>query len=316
MYHLGRIHKPWEKLIPLWNLKNKSYCSYKRILSNVNEVKFRTNTLQCLLLHNFKRYGFDQASCLKQLHTSTINYVRHVKLVEDLDVQKGITSEVATTSKGLNSDNSYQNEFKDNFNLDDKSISKSYIHEHPKNVLNNFYAIVSQELGIKFYASPTFTKNHNDWLCTYHLKWPESLKISKRAHNKRDASHKAAVAVLEWLQSCGKINTNGQPVIYDAAEIRNIYTKVNRKVLTLNQPTITKLNLIDEKYSKNFFDYLETNIQSDVEQEKSGDLTKLDSPWPLNYTRQRILSTKNYLVRENVELPIQEYKYVLNIILV
>ncbi|KRT85156.1 helicase [Oryctes borbonicus] len=246
---------------------------------------------------------------LRSLHTDSTNYIRHVKHAEDINIQEqNIVNHLKPKSQtNLNTRRHIPN-YQEDFNSIDKRSSNIRISEHPKNVLNSFSLILSQELGKDFNITPVYSKHHNDWICTYHLKWPEPIKISKRARTKKNASHKAAVATLEWLTSQGKVDSTGKLVIYDAETIRAIYKKSNRKVLALDNTTIDNLNLIHEEYKRNLLQYLETSVENGTEKQNTVDLTNLENPWLLNFLPQRILDLKNYLAKEEVELPIQKYK--------
>lgn len=252
---------------------------------------------------------------IRYIHTSYRHYIRNIKItreLKDLSIEKDLNELTKNLIKVKNNrtlrfKQNLANELKDNINLK-SSVKGVYVKEHPKNIVNNFFMIVSQELGKDLKPMVTYSKNLSDWVCTYHLKWPDSVKITKRAANKKEASHKTALLVVDWLRQHNKINSNGMPILYDAKEMKNISRENARKILHFDSSTMDKLDLIYEMYKNNFLKYIASDRNCGTNLLEHQSVAQLEDAWPLAKALPKIMNSENYLTNEVLKLPIQNFR--------
>lgn len=183
----------------------------------------------------------------------------------------------------------------------------------PKSILHNIYDVVAKELEKPEYkAVPQFKlikhNQYNNWVCIYHLKWPENIKFSYTCTTKQEASNKAALEALIWLKQNKKITKQGQPILLDNASINNI-VKQTSHVLTLSTQAESKLKEIVDIYEQNFEKILVKSIDdvSDVDQIQKEQ--NIEEKWPKRNV-QKFINFEFYKAKEDVSLPITDYRYV------
>lgn len=183
----------------------------------------------------------------------------------------------------------------------------------PKTVLNNYYTMVSNELKIQnpmtiHYKSsvPKKSTNKTEWSCTYSIKWPSEHKTTASAATKTEASRKAALKLLVWLNTENKILKNGQPLLYNQDELKQIKKQTYIR-LELDEATKKGLEQIRAEYET-------IKMQMDIESESDESIHFDDETgcveniaWPSNQHNNS--SIKKYEAVESMQLPIREYRY-------
>lgn len=184
-----------------------------------------------------------------------------------------------------------------------------------KNLLNNFYTMVSNELQASFQLN-TYYKlaphrkgdKYREWMCTYYIKWPEEAKISAVAFTKGEASKKAAIKVLYLLDKAGKILDNGQPLLYDKETFDKV-TRKNHVSLVLQSSTENKLLEICNIYESNLREQIQNCSFENSTEERTliyDNEHDFKNSWSL--MQQRNQNIYNYFAKESVQLPIQAHK--------
>lgn len=191
------------------------------------------------------------------------------------------------------------------------------LYPSPKNTLHNIFSFASEQLHkdeLKLkpeYKQLKHGKTRLTWICTYHLKWPESKVFSCAASSKQEASYKTALQALTWLKSINKIDSQGRPLVFDHEEIKKI--KHSCPELLLDKKVEKKMCEIIEKYDGNLrtcFENIRT-IKEDSTEEISNE--NLKASQELNETIRMPLTQKFegsdiYLRDKHVQLPILEYR--------
>ncbi|KAL1501953.1 hypothetical protein ABEB36_007176 [Hypothenemus hampei] len=179
---------------------------------------------------------------------------------------------------------------------------------HPKNILHNFFTILSEELKDKnlkiepIYKSEEIKKGVMMWTASYNLKWPVEMKITARATSKKLASTKAASDAINFLQKHNKISTEGMPLIYHEREIKKL-TKKKETVINLDKTVVDLLTNITQVFDKDLKPLVEsTNFKVDnlLEDETEYKSHNLKIP---NY-----LGIQAYMAKEKIKLPITDFK--------
>lgn len=183
----------------------------------------------------------------------------------------------------------------------------------PKTVLHNFYQLCYGEQKMTARLSPTYrvvkTGKTSKWICTYHIFWPQEIKFHAKDDSKKEASYKAALAALNWLRNEGKIKENGDPVIYDKEEVKQL-TKKNIPSINLSSNTLQKIQNLITLYENELF----PNILEDKDKTMGGnnDLEESESltkeMYVENNKRRSSISKNSYMSKEKVNLPIAKYK--------
>lgn len=177
----------------------------------------------------------------------------------------------------------------------------------PKNVLNNFYTILAEELKDKSLKPECFYKSEGKsgmWSCIYHLKWPEPMKVTARAATKKEASKVASAKVLDVLQSKSKMCPEGLPLIYEKAEIKQLHKQ---------KQTVVKLDLKTVRCMEDIINVFNTELKGVVEQyfEKGVESDNMLFEGTGSNFRNRhlqFLGDQKYYAKEQVELPISTFK--------
>lgn len=178
---------------------------------------------------------------------------------------------------------------------------------HPKNVLNNFYTILVEELKDKSLKPECTYKSegkHGMWTCTYHLKWPEPMKVTVKAATKKEASKVACAKVLEVLQSKSKICPDGLPLIYQKAEIKQLH-KQKQTTVTLDRKTVRSMEDIINVFNTEIKGVVEQYFEKGV----GGDDMVIEGSGSNFRTRHlQFLGDQKYYAKEQIELPISSFK--------
>lgn len=177
----------------------------------------------------------------------------------------------------------------------------------PKNVLNNFYTILAEELKDKSLKPESFYKSEGKsglWSCIYHLKWPEPMKVSAKAFTKKEASKAAAAKVLDVLQSKSKMCPEGLPLIYQKAEIKQLHKQ---------KQTVVKLDSIAVRRMNDIINVFNTEMKGVVEQyfEKgigTSDMLKEGTGSNFRNRQLQFLGDQKYYAKEQIQLPISSFK--------
>lgn len=249
--------------------------------------------------------------------TSLSNHNRHSLITkQQIDNCKLYNNRLLYISQYLGDKKSFEN---DKINAKDLEIL-SIQYPQAKNVLHNYFTVVSNELKVNYKVSPVFKKSvtkKNDknplyWTCMYHIKWPEDLKFQHTALTKIEASSKAACKALLYLQNSGKLLKNGSPVIYDKEDAKKI-TRESNFSLILDEMTETKLNTISSIFESNIKPYI-SSIAMDEDDfsriETNATLAEADvlSDWSLGRQKTNKRLLQFYKAKETVELPIQNHR--------
>ncbi|KAJ8932610.1 hypothetical protein NQ318_022949 [Aromia moschata] len=187
----------------------------------------------------------------------------------------------------------------------------------PKSVLNNIYDEVVKETKQKiFKVAPQFRavkdSKNSLWVCTYHIRWPEEIKFKATDSKKRLASHKAALAALNWLKSAQKLTKKGIPVIYEKDEITKLVNKTV-PVLLLDNSTLKNMQKIKELHQEQILPHI-VKSQKEIDQNNNEGVCEtpaVQEPDNVNLKsikKQRYIGLNQYLAKEKIELPISAYK--------
>ncbi|KAF7279691.1 hypothetical protein GWI33_006851 [Rhynchophorus ferrugineus] len=178
----------------------------------------------------------------------------------------------------------------------------------PKNVLHAFYQVLQNQLHNKSlnwdvsYKSVR-TGGSSEWMCVYHLKWPEHVKISAREKTKKQASMLAALKCLAYLSECGKLSNDGMPLIYTKDEVKTI-TQKKEKEITIDRDSLAKMERI-----RQIFD---TNIQpliKDFDYSYETESINIEDPEKMYLKSQpKYLQISKYVTKEKTHLPISDLK--------
>lgn len=178
---------------------------------------------------------------------------------------------------------------------------------HPKSVLNNFYTILVEELKDKSLKPESSYKSEGKngmWTCTYHLKWPEPMKVTARAATKKEASKVACAKVLDVLQSKSKICPEGLPLIYQKTEIKQLH-KQKQTTVTLDRKTVRSMEEIINVFNTEMKGVVEQYFEKRV----GGDDMLTEGGGSNFRTRQlQFLGDQKYYAKEQIELPISSFK--------
>lgn len=175
----------------------------------------------------------------------------------------------------------------------------------PKQILNNVYQIIAGDLNKpEFKLKPEFkvvkqNKNVN-WLCIYDVKWPEKMKFTHISKSKQEASNKAAIAVLTWLQKNGKINKYGRPKLLDKDALKEL-DKTKYPLIKLNEDTKASMKELIEEYS------LFNPSRSPLVTNDDDKIKLNNSPIIL---KQKFRQRDKYTLEEFNQLPISDHKYI------
>lgn len=173
----------------------------------------------------------------------------------------------------------------------------------PKQILNNMFDVISKDLNKpELKLKPEFkivkqNKNFN-WMCIYELKWPESIKFTHTSNSKQDASNKAAIAVLTWLQKNGKINKHGHPTLINDEGLKQM-DKYRNPLIELNDETKSTMNSMLEEFAK-FKPHLSYPTLDAADNITNVNCTKI--------IKQKFLRTSRLSLQEISKLPISDYR--------
>lgn len=204
------------------------------------------------------------------------------------------------SSENVNNDNNV-------IDVDLHSVGKQF--PQPKSILNNFYAMVSNEmknadLKITTHYKPVKrNKTTPIWKCTYHVKWPEDIQFTYTASSKQEASHRVSLMALSWLKRLKKINASGQPIIDEPIDVKN---------LKKNHYSVLKLSVSSQQNLKDVIDIYDKDLASkfalkDDAKDAEEVVEKYENIWPESKQSNHSY-LQAYTACEPVVLPITSYK--------
>lgn len=174
----------------------------------------------------------------------------------------------------------------------------------PKQILNNMYDLISKDLNkpeLKLRPEFKIVKQNktNNWLCIYELKWPEIIKFTHTSKSKQDASNKAAIAALTWLQKKGKIDKHGRPKIVDKETIKQFDKHKNPLIELTEETRATMTNILEE------FSIFKPHLNFST----SFDNDKVTNANSARIIKQTFIGRAKYKLEEFNKLPISAYRY-------
>lgn len=183
----------------------------------------------------------------------------------------------------------------------------------PKETLHNFYRAFYEENNKTVALLPTYRLvkdgKSSQWICTYHIHWPQEIKFHSKDTTKKEASYKAALAVLNWLKNNEKISEKGALILYNKEEVTQL-TKKTIPSIILSRKTMQNINDLMELYENDLSPII-NKYKTELCTEKSDKEDEtLDTDQNNNESNQRklFLGMHNYLSKEKVDLPISKYK--------
>ncbi|XP_017778938.1 PREDICTED: ATP-dependent RNA helicase DHX36-like [Nicrophorus vespilloides] len=182
-----------------------------------------------------------------------------------------------------------------------------------KAILNNVYQVVAQEMKDKsFIVNPSYTFKNNgnyapsSWECTYHLKWPENLYFVSSGSTKQEASTKASLLALKYLNKYDHITNDKQPKLVSRETEKKL--KQSLEPLKIKPNIINDMNYIVQCYNNELVPLLKTTLEDDVNN-NTCDNGSVEVNWPQRgRSRQMYRGMSHYMAKEPVKLPIGDYK--------
>ncbi|XP_063921598.1 ATP-dependent RNA helicase DHX30-like isoform X2 [Zophobas morio] len=181
----------------------------------------------------------------------------------------------------------------------------------PKNILNNAYDVVAQQLKNRdFRLQPVYNiikgkGKNSSWSCTYHIKWPEVTKFVSIGQTKQEASHKAAICVLLWLRKNEKITKEGFPIVVGKNEVKEI-VKHTLPSLTLDANTVNQMKTIADIYKNQFVPKLTKCVEA--KHVPTPTLDEVGDSFLSMSGKKRLFGVAKYLAKEKISLPISQHK--------
>ncbi|XP_060518412.1 ATP-dependent RNA helicase DHX30-like [Cylas formicarius] len=178
---------------------------------------------------------------------------------------------------------------------------------NPKQTLNNFYQIVTEQRKDKsLKPSPIYkaVKEKGVWLCTYPVKWPTECRVCATGKTKQTASTHAALRTLQFLKDEKRITEDGMPIVYSKEDVKRIIRETH-EVLDLSNVLPNMQNIIDIYTERILPRIKDTEVVEPEIRKISSTEDNLDIA---GSHKQRFMGLKEYLSREKVDLPIARYK--------
>lgn len=186
---------------------------------------------------------------------------------------------------------------------------------NPKNAVHNFFSALADEMkDPAMKMSPTYKATGGkaasmSWVCCYHMKWPENIKVVACEASKQKASLLAARKVVDLLMTTGRLSPDGTPIFYNKADVKKI-NKQKRTAIHLDKPSITHMQNIVNIFNADMKQVVETAAEEAPADESSGFIAEDKQSAKLFMAREPyFLSSGQYFAKEKVSLPVSKLKY-------